>query len=331
MSFDDHFELCNFAYNTRHSDQISELSDRGLNEEARLGPTSKRSSFFLVRHYIGRLAHHIRASKQPIEDTKDLSRFLDNYEVHPIDALSAVPPLIRDSHVNLQGILNRMFKKGDEEMPQVEDGLLHLNKVGGVFEKFLHQYERSSPEVHAEVQVLEHFHRMRKSFAGDDRFVACSKPACLCCEMYFKYHPARAVLSCSHRKIWTNWSPPHLNHFDGKKPTSRQQTDILNQMTKNLREQVIAHVLQCLPANRWHPDSITNITNIRRPDIASVCLEVSNTGTTKSPRIVDLSTHPKRFNNLYETTISYTLDGAADFDDVSDPEDGGVSLFDYTP
>jgi hypothetical protein len=331
MSFDNHFQLCKFAYKTRHSDQVSELYDRSMEEEARRDPTGKRSSFFLVRHYIGRLAHHIRAPKQLIEDTEALSHFLDNHAVFAIDAPSAVPPPIRDSHVNLRGILNRMFRKGDEERPQVEGGLLHLNKVAGVFQKFLHQYEHSSPEVHAEVQVLEHFHSMGKSFAGEDRFIACSKPACLCCEMYFNYHPARVMLSCCHRKIWTNWSSPHLNHFDSKNPASRQQRDILNKMTGDLRGHVITHVLQRSPSNRWHPDSITNITNVRCPDmISSVSFGVSNATTTKISPIILLSTHPNRFNSPPETAIPHILEGEADFDDVSDEEYGGVSLFDYT-
>ncbi|KAJ5873618.1 uncharacterized protein N7473_013177 [Penicillium subrubescens] len=330
VSFDNHFQLCEFAYNTRHSDQVRELYDRAMEEEARRAPSEKRSSFFLVRHYVGRLAHHIRAPKQLIDDTEDLN-FLGNHTVYAIGAPSAVPPTIRDSQVNLRGILNRMFRKGDEERPQVEGGLLHLNKVAGVFGKFLHEYEHSSPEVHAEVQVLEHFHKMQKSFAGEDRFIACSKPACLCCEMYFKYHPAHVTVSCSHRKIWPNWSPPHLNHFDSQNPATRQQRDILNKMTGDLRGQVIAHVLQRSPSNPWHPDSITNITNVRYSDNFSVSFEVSNATTTKLFPVVLLSTHPNGFNSPPETAIPHILEGEADFDDVSDEEKGGVSIFDCTP
>ncbi|KAJ5471842.1 hypothetical protein N7539_008785 [Penicillium diatomitis] len=331
MNLDDHFQLCIFAYETRYSDRVAELSERGMNEEKRLGPASKRSSFLLVRHYVGRLAQHIRAPKQLIDDMKDLSHLLESHTVYAIDALSAAPPPTRDSHVNLRGILNRMFKESDQEWSKVKNGLLYLDKVGGVFEKFLLPYERCSPEVHAEVQVLDHFYKMRKSFAGDDCFVACSKPACFCCEMYFKYHPTRATLSCSHHKIWTNWSPPNLNTFDGDNPTYTQQRDILNLMTNELREQVITQVLQRLPSSRWHPDSMTNITSIRCPDVTSLGLEVPNAENTKTPAIIDLTNCPKSYNRPPETAFPLLLNEDASFNDVSDAENGGVSLFDYCP
>lgn len=54
-------------------------------------------------------------------------------------------------------------------------------------------------------------------------------------------------------------------------------------MTQGLRKQVITHVLQSLPPNRWYPDSITNITDIRQFDISSDSLEVSDVETPETP------------------------------------------------
>jgi hypothetical protein len=64
--------------------------------------------------------------------------------------------------------------------------------------------------------------------------------------------------------------------------------------------------------------------------ISSVSFGVSNATTTKISPIILLSTHPNRFNSPPETAIPHILEGEADFDDVSDEEYGGVSLFDYT-
>ncbi|KAJ6125801.1 hypothetical protein N7471_010294 [Penicillium samsonianum] len=267
IGFDDHFRLCKFAHDDRHSDHMNEILSRGLEDERRSGPTSRRSSFILVRHYIGRLAHHIRAIKELLRDTQDLSHLLDNYAVCKIYAPSAVPPPIRDSHTNLRGILNRMFKNNDSERKMLDGGLLHLEKVVGIFKDFLRPYDGSLLDVHAEVQVLEYFYKMQKSFAGDDRFIACT----------------RVMVSSSHRKIWTKWSPPHVQQFDNENPAARQQKDILIKMTQDLREQVITHVLQRLPPNRWHPDSITNITNIQQFGISSDSLEVSGAESPETP------------------------------------------------
>ncbi|CAG8105909.1 unnamed protein product [Penicillium salamii] len=330
MSFDDHFQLCKFAYNNRHSLHVNELGRRGSEEEMWLSPSRKRSSFILVRHYFGRLAHHIRASKELIRDSEDLGHLFDHYAVCPIYAPSAVPPPICDSHTNLRGILNRMFKENSEERDMLKDGLLHLNKVGGIFNTFLRQYNGSALEVHAEVQVLEYFWKMRMSFAGEDRFIACSKPACVCCELYFEYHPARVMVSSSHRKVWKKWSPPYIEQFDNKHPAARQQRDVLNKMTENLREQVRCHVIQCLPSKRWHPDSITNITETRWSSFNSNSLETSDAETPKILSSITLQNHQNRCASSSDTKVVGTSDAEADFDEVFGSENGGVSLSGYT-
>jgi hypothetical protein len=222
-----------------------------------------------------------------------------------------------------------MFTNKDSERKMLEDGLLHLDKVAGIFKKFLRPYDGCLLDVHAEVQVLEYFYEMQKSFAGDDRFIACSKPACLCCEMYLEYHPARVMVYSSHRKIWTKWSPPRVQQFDDKNLAARQQKDILNKMTQDLREQVTTHVLQRLPSNRWHPDSITNITDIREFGISSDSLEVSGAETPETLPSTYSQIHQSRSNSPPGTDISDSSDAETDFDE-SDFENGGVSLFDST-
>lgn len=330
IGFDDHFRLCKFAHDDRHSDHMKEILSRGLEDERRSGPTSRRSSFVLVRHYIGRLAHRVRAIKELLRDTQDLSHLFDNYAVCKIYAPSAVPPPIRDSHTNLRGILNRMFKNNDSERKMLEGGLLHLDKVAGIFEDFLRPYDGSLLNVHAEIQVLDYFYNTQKSFAGDDRFIACSKPACLCCEMYLKYHPARVMVSSSHRKIWTKWSPPHVEQFDNESDAAWQQKVILIKMTQDLREQVITHVLQRLPPNRWHPDSITNITDIREVGISSDSLEASGAEGPETPPSTYSQIHQSRSNSPPDIDLSDNLNTEMGLDEDSGSENGGVPLFDST-
>ncbi|KAJ5288323.1 hypothetical protein N7508_011098 [Penicillium antarcticum] len=173
----------------------------------------------------------------------------------------------------------------------LEDGLLHLNKVAEIFKTFLHPYYSSLLEVYAEVQVLDYFYKMQMAFAGADRFIACT----------------RVMVHSSHRKIWTKWSPLCVQQFDDKNPAARQQKDILNKMTQDLREQVTTHVLQRLPSNRWHPDSNTNITDIREFGINSESLEVSGAET------------PETLSNA-----------GTDLGEDSGSENGGVPLFNST-
>lgn len=82
--------------------------------------------------------------------------------------------------------------------------LMYLDKITALFDKFLTFDKRSDGCVHAEIKVLEHFYWSQLVFAGNDCFIACSKLACLFCELYFKHHPARIITSSSHRKVWTS-------------------------------------------------------------------------------------------------------------------------------
>ncbi|KAL4993355.1 hypothetical protein BDV10DRAFT_198411 [Aspergillus recurvatus] len=272
LSHSRNISLCNFAYNHRHSVHTQELTVRAMREGASPGPTEGSSCFGLVRHYIGRLANHIRAPKELVEDSCNLGYLMHAYTVCAVDPVGSVPSPVRDLHTNLRGILNRMFKPGDAERVTVEEGLLYINKTSDIFDSFLSEYNGRDRQVHAEIQVLEHFHKLRLSFVDGDRYIACSKPACLCCELYFKHHPARMVLPSSHQKIWTAWSPPFLPGFAKGDTATQLQKRVLSSMTQDLRVQIIQQVLQRSRSSRWHPDSRTSFTEIR-PELAFGFLE----------------------------------------------------------
>jgi hypothetical protein len=64
------------------------------------------------------------------------------------------------------------------------------------------------PKPHAEVVVLEWFWRQDFCFVNDDRYIACSKPSCHCCALFFKYHPGHLLPRRSHGNIWVQWCVP---------------------------------------------------------------------------------------------------------------------------
>ncbi|KAL5335764.1 hypothetical protein BJX70DRAFT_309516 [Aspergillus crustosus] len=254
--------LCTFAYNHRHSGHTYELAAQALRDKRSLGPTMRASPFDLVRHYLGRLAQHIRAPKSLVEDSYHLEYLIQSRTVCAVSAGPAVPCPMRDLHTNLSGILNRMFKSDDEERAMVEEGLLYINKTNSIFHDFVSEYDDRARQVHAEIQILEHFHQKKLSFVDGDRYIACSKPACLCCELYFKYHPAHMVVPSSHQKVWTAWSPPFLPAFVKGDSATQVQKRILSSISQDLRVQIIQQVLQRSRPSRWHPDSRTGITDI---------------------------------------------------------------------
>lgn len=262
LSHVDNFHLCTFAYEIRHSEFVLQLQNLSAKQERMVGPRRDFQSFASARHLLGRLAHHIRASIELFEDATDVSYILQTFDVRAIEPMQCVPPPATDTHTHLDGILHRMLGKNCNERPEVERGLIKINAVKGTFSAFMSDYRRIRPRVHAEVQVLEHFHNNKMAFAGNDRYVACSKPACLLCEMYFRYHPARMAVPESHRNIWANWGPPFVENYSKENPAGRRQLDILNVIIRELREMVVKQALGHPLVGHWHPDSNTGITEL---------------------------------------------------------------------
>lgn len=269
----DSVRLCEFAHEHRQSTWMRDLKTLAVSDERELKPETKRSSFYLVRHYLGRLCHHIRAPRQLVEDSFRMQHVLQTHSIQMVPLLTAVPPSLRNCRTNLGGIMSRMFNAHDVGKESVESGLIYLDRISGLFNKYLMFRKRPDSCVHAEIQVLEHFYWSQLVFAGNDRFIACSKPACLCCELYFKYHPARIAVPSSHRKVWTNWSPPKVQDPSANEDMAIHQTQIMSQITHDVRKQVIDQVLQRTAQSPWHPDSRTGITESLVASMNNLSLE----------------------------------------------------------
>lgn len=323
LSHDDNLTLCTFAYETRHSPILSWL--QSIRQENLLSPDIECDPFGLVRHYIGRLAHHIRASKELVKAVTDMSQILESCEVSAVDHIAPVPPPAPDRHTNLDGILNRMLGKGHDERLDIEHGLSKINAANRLFDRFPGEYRNLKPRIHAEVQILEHFHRYQIQFTENDRFVACSKAACLCCEMYFKHHPARMIVPESHRNVWTNWGPPLVENFSKSHGAGRQQLHILNKVIHEIRNLVISQALGQSSVGQRRPDSKTEITDLHSLGYTPAPINVSE----KSSMVMSKDTPIEKQNQQLKNqargpSISPGL--LTHNNEESDSEGGGVSI-----
>lgn len=318
-------QLCISAYDTRHSVFAKELQLWSARTQQRAGLKERYDSFASVRHFLGRLAHHFRATKQLCEDATHMRYMLLSYEVCNINSIycRARPP--RDQHTNLDGILNRMLGKNHDKRLEIERGLHHLDSIKGIFSQFVNDYDRLDPLVHAEVQVLEHFHNNQLVFARGDRFIACSKPACICCEMYFRYHPARVSIPESHRKVWINWGPPLIHNYSKSNPAAIGQRDILNRMIREISELIASQVLGQAPASHWHPDSKTGISDF--PDLRLwTDLRKHQPRTGSSLPVGSFAEQSESSIKLECQRYSPMYEPLRLSDDELDVEDGGVKL-----
>jgi hypothetical protein len=112
-------------------------------------------------------------------------------------------------------------------------------------------------------------------FAADDPFVACSKPACFCCLLYFWHHPGHFVEPDSHNKIYLNWRPPGFRILTGVMGPTHQR-DILNGMNKDIRREALRQIYEKTAPQAWHPDSLTGITQSAQHEQDDGAREESN-------------------------------------------------------
>jgi hypothetical protein len=161
----------------------------------------------------------------------------------------------------LESIIVRMLPANSPDLDRYRKMLIEMDHRYQLSDRFLEHYTKRElkPRVHAEIQVLEDFYTQRRSFVGGDPFIACSKPACFCCLLYFRYHPGRFVEPASHRKIYLNWLPPGFD-VGCDRENQNYRRDILNSMTRDIRMEALQQIDGKVAPQPWHPDSITGIT-----------------------------------------------------------------------
>ncbi|KAJ3458305.1 hypothetical protein MRS44_012414 [Fusarium solani] len=166
--------------------------------------------------------------------------------------------------------------------------------------------------VHAELQMLEFFHRDDRVFVENDRYIACSKLACLCCKLYFRHHPGFYVEPDSHQKVYTNWRPILL-HKAEEDPRFLEQRALLGKVGRDIGNMLQDHIALQRTSVVLQPDSITNITTSEDMSFDSSDFEYESLGEYET----DEETAPATEAGLKDDEESSDSDGESQ---------GGVTL-----
>ncbi|KAH8622021.1 hypothetical protein IG631_23416 [Alternaria alternata] len=235
-------DLCRSAHASRKSNFMRVLGR--LSAEPAYGSSRDaiHTVFGMIRHYIGRLGYHFQAADTLVSCAPSLLYLFHDYEVCsvPAPAKSAMPP--PDQLTRLDKVLKRMLPANCPELELYQQALTDMEAHHQLFSRFMDNYARPGRTscVHAEIQVLEHFYAQDIHFAYDDPYVACSKPACYCCLLYFDIiQNSVPVGSLS------------ANH----------QRDILNAMNQEIRKEALQQLHGKTARTAWHPDSLTGVTS----------------------------------------------------------------------
>lgn len=224
-------------------------------------PESISVAFCRVRHIVGRLAAHVRSVKQLLDDGPHVDDLLEAYEVSAVPMPPSVPLPPADAQTDLRGVMGRVFQLDDPRFEGSLGYLSHIDQQAHLEERLadFHSPDRKAPTVHAEVQMLHHFYDNKLAFAGADRYIATSKPACLCCKLYFRHHPAFCVEPDSHQRVWPSWGAILLP-LGRAEPGWSDQRNVLTSVSQDIRKEVILVIEQRQAISFAHPDSLTGIT-----------------------------------------------------------------------
>ncbi|PHH60282.1 hypothetical protein CDD81_1872 [Ophiocordyceps australis] len=253
---DDHVQVCNLAYEaTRHAMMHK------LNMRVKQSSSSQSYDLMTLRHRLGRLAAHVRAVKHLVSDATRLQPpMLDVFEVHQVPLREAAQPPGADSLTTLPLIMKRMGVE-DADRLELETCLVTLNhslRMEANIQETLSD-ARFKTQIHAEVQLLDHFHLEKLRFVEGDRFVTCSKPACWCCFLYFRHHPARPVEPETNGNLHEKWGLVALarGSDDVRWP---EQRNLLIKMIHDMRVVAVDKMRTLVSRRPYFPDSFSGIT-----------------------------------------------------------------------
>jgi hypothetical protein len=312
LAEDDLHSLVEFAYTNRHSEFMRQLANLAHEQRYKASEDSLQAKCVSIRHQIGRLGLHARSARALASYTHRMMAFLESYSVQavPIPVKTNGRPPPRKS-TNVEAALKRMLPANAPGFEAYRQALALMDKP-------------FNTTIHAEVQVLHHFDENDKQFAGGDKYIACSKPACFCCHLYFRHHPGGFVEPRSHHKIYLNWQPPGVeSDIIGKK---NQLRDILNLMIADIRRDALGQITERAAPRGYHPDSITGISLsiFPTPELDTVSTAAHN--ERESDALSDIGSEYSSLESDNATASSSSI-ALPDMDDDTDEEEGGISLF----
>ena len=266
-------DLCRCCYTLMRSEDLDFIRER-VKTDGRHGTT--KSPFVAAKHYIGRLAFHVKTVRVLLTAAERLPELVLGPEVFLIESPSSIvlPPPSRPK-LNLDGIANRMLHPSQaSDFLAIQDSLRLLNLKFNIEQTVRERYleKKLKARVHAELIILEYFYERDETlqYLDNDRYIGCSKPACYCCSLYFREHPANVEPPATHQKLYLNWLPP-TSVSGVEAPKSRlanHERGMLNRMIQSIRSRTIEQIRNQTGRRQGHFDSTTGETASTHTKIA---------------------------------------------------------------
>ena len=220
--------------------------------------TSYGAQFARIRHYIGRMGSYVKATRALVEAGRDYPQLFVDYSIQSATQhLNFTPPSYRGKS-SINGIIKRMVTDPQtcqyyQKELQSQDEKFHLSLEERIRDEF--QDPKLKLKIHAEIILLDLFHRQRLQYWDGVRYIGVSKPSCFLCYRYFQAHPSRVETSGCSNNLYIQWQPPYVRA--NLPQLVKEQEKILNTMIKEIRLFVLDKVVPEHQGIRAHPDSTT--------------------------------------------------------------------------
>ncbi|BAE64785.1 hypothetical protein BDV35DRAFT_375384 [Aspergillus flavus] len=292
---------CFFA----HTDGTFGILEHRSSQGNEKGPDYER-----LYKLLSKLGKHVRLFERMIHAIEALRRdFCEGFVVEPIAASIPKPNPLPKLHEQSMGkIVARVFQEEDERHQFYH----HLNQFFNkeYISQSLQRCKKRRARVHAEILLIDFFDKFDANFLdNDDKYIACSKPACYLCYEYICQHPDKYTLPPTHQKLYYAWSLPivRVNDRNCIEKFARHKR-FLNHVTETLQSDLRKEVQRQLAPRKNHADSTAGASS------------VFNTGRVR-PTSKIYEHHIRALTQLLsEAKIS------AKFDAGLEDEDGGVVL-----
>lgn len=188
-----------------------------------------------ARHYIGRLSSWHRVAKDVVLLGERFCSLLATCEIAVVEPPKSLNHMIRTLDGGLEKTIGRVLPN-HRGHPLVTAALARLKSTIADLPTEMETFP------HAEVVILEHFSVQNFAFANQDQYVACSKPSCYCCKLYFDVHPLVAKLGRYHGNLWMKWSIPRPLRYDDS-TTDRVALKLTRRMSDLVGEDLVSTLL----------------------------------------------------------------------------------------
>jgi len=254
--------LCTFAHEARRHDFLQILGKR---HHAHLS----RSIWSDIRHYIGRLGSWTKAVRIVVQGAIRFPQRIENAYIQVVEPQGLVDRPDASHLTDFDDLVKRMLPAHEQTFAiELSQTLTSMEAVADVKNRFLDVYSKVRPRPHAELLVLEHFHRNKFEFVADDRYIGCSKPSCYCCHHYMQLHPGGFAPRPCHGNLWINWAPPvplplmKSLHNKKSRPQENHTFRMIQEMIPRIRQDLREKILSKRPKRAKVPDSTTGMSSV---------------------------------------------------------------------